>query len=75
MADREPAPPRRRSLLRALKAVAWAFFGVRNSREYQKDLTELKPHHFIIAALIGAALFIVALVLIVNWVLHSGIAA
>ncbi len=71
---REPAP-RRSGLLRALKAVAWAFFGVRNSREYKKDLTELKPHHVIIAALIGALLFIAALLLIVNWVLHSGIAA
>lgn len=67
--------PRRAGWLRALKAVAWAFFGVRNSREYHKDLSELKPHHLIIAGLIGGLLFILALVFIVRWVVHSGIAA
>ena len=32
------AAPRRGSLLRTLRAVAWSFFGVRKSRDYERDV-------------------------------------
>jgi hypothetical protein len=37
-------------------------------------VNQLNPVHIVIAGLIGAALFIVALLLLVNWVLASGAA-
>ena len=57
-----------RSLLRTVKAVAWAFLGIRKKSEYQADLGKLNPFHIIAVALVGVALFVGALVLLVNWV-------
>jgi len=57
-----------------VQAVAWSFFGVRRSAEYERDVSRLNPVHLVIAGLIGAALFVAALVLLVNWVIGSGVA-
>jgi len=56
------------SLLRTIKAVAWAFLGIRKKSEYQSDLGKLNPFHVIAVALVGVALFVGGLVLLVNWV-------
>jgi hypothetical protein len=56
------------SLLRTVKAVAWAFFGIRKNSEYRTDLGRLNPFHIIAVALVGVTLFVGALVLLVNWV-------
>ena len=69
------AVQRKGSFLQTLRAVGWSFFGVRKSSEYEKDVSRLNPVHVVIAGLLGAAAFIVVLVLIVNWVLSSGVAA
>ncbi|HET6598605.1 MAG TPA: DUF2970 domain-containing protein [Burkholderiaceae bacterium] len=58
-----------------MRAIAWAFFGVRKGSEYEKDVSQLNPVHVIIAGLIGALVFIAVLVGIVRWVIASGIAA
>ena len=63
-----------RTLLRTFKAVAWSFFGVRQASEYEKDVAQLNPVHVIIAGLVAAALFVGALVLLVGWVVGSGVA-
>lgn len=65
---------RKGSFVRTMKAVAWSFFGVRKGVDYEKDVNQLNPVHVVIAGVIGAALFIVALLLLVNWVLASGAA-
>lgn len=80
MSDKPPgdlteALARRGSFLQTMRAVAWSFFGVRRSREYEQDVSRLNPVHVIVAGVLGAALFIVALVLLVRWVVGSGIAA
>ena len=69
------AAQRKGSFLQTLRAVGWSFFGVRKSSEYEKDVTRLNPVHVVIAGVLGAAAFIAVLVLIVNWVLSSGVAA
>jgi uncharacterized membrane protein len=56
------------TLLRTVKAVAWAFLGIRKNSEYRSDLGKLNPFHIIAVALVGVALFVGALVLLVNWV-------
>jgi len=56
------------SLLGTIKAVAWAFLGIRKNSEYRADLGKLNPFHVIAVALVGVALFVGGLVLLVNWV-------
>ena len=69
------AVKRRGSFLMTMKAVAWSFFGVRKSGDYEKDVEQLNPVHLVIAGVLGAALFVIVLVLLVQWVLSSGVAA
>ncbi|MBC7731353.1 MAG: DUF2970 domain-containing protein [Bacteriovorax sp.] len=66
---------RKGSFLQTMGAVAWSFFGVRKSGAFEKDVSQLNPVHLIIAGVISAALLIVALLVLVNWVLASGVAA
>jgi Protein of unknown function (DUF2970) len=68
------AVARKGSFGQTMKAVAWSFFGIRKSAEYEKDVNQLNPVHVIVAGIIGAALFVVALVLLVHWVTSSGVA-
>jgi hypothetical protein len=63
------------SIGRTFKAVAWSFFGIRKGSEYERDVAELKPQHVIVAGIVSAALFVLALVLVVQWVIGSGVAA
>ena len=69
------AVQRKGSLLQTIGAVAWSFFGVRKSRDHEQDVAKLNPLHLVIAGIIGALLFIGVLVLLVNWIIASGVAA
>jgi len=73
-ADLKQAVARKGSLAQTFKAVAWSFFGVRKASEYEKDVAQLNPVHVIVAGVIAALLFVAALVLLVNWVVGSGVA-
>ena len=57
-----------------MRAVAWSFFGVRRSADYEKDVSKLNPVHVVIAGVLAAVLFIAGLLVLVNWVLSSGVA-
>ena len=50
----------------SMKAVFWAFFGVRKRRDLESDASQLNPLHVLVAALIGAAIFIGLLILVVR---------
>jgi Protein of unknown function (DUF2970) len=65
---RKPSP------LHTMRAVAWSFFGVRRAKDHEQDVAQLNPVHVVIAGLLGAALFVGALVLLVTWVVGSGVA-
>ena len=69
-----PAPTRASSFAGTARAVAWSFFGVRKSGAHEQDAGQLNPVHVIIAGVVGAALFVAALVLLIDWVLASGVA-
>jgi Protein of unknown function (DUF2970) len=69
------AVARKGSFLQTMRAVAWSFFGVRRGKDYEQDVSKLNPVHVIIAGVIGAALFVLTLVLLVRWVIGSGVAA
>lgn len=68
------AVQRRGSFTRSMKAVAWSFFGIRKASGYENDITQLNPMHVVIAGVLGAVLFVLGLVALVNWVLSSGVA-
>jgi hypothetical protein len=69
------APERSGTLWQTVRAVAWSFFGVRRAADYERDVQRLNPVHVIIAGVLGAALFVAVLVLLVRWVVGSGVAA
>jgi hypothetical protein len=73
-ADLKQAAERPLSFGQTVKAVAWSFVGLRKGAGYQQDIQKLNPVHVIVAGIIGAVLFVLALVLIVRWVIGSGIA-
>jgi hypothetical protein len=60
--------------VRTLLAVAWSFFGVRRREDLERDIGQLNPVHLIIAGVLGAVLFVIALVALVSWVISSGVA-
>lgn len=65
------ATKRKGSFLQTFKAVGWSFFGVRKGKDYEQDVSQLNPIHVIIAGVIGAALFVVGLLLLVRWIVST----
>lgn len=72
--DLKEAVQRKASIGQTLSAVAWSFFGVRRGRDHENDMARLNPVHVIIAGVLGAAVFVLMLVLLVRWVVSSGVA-
>ncbi|MBL8320566.1 MAG: DUF2970 domain-containing protein [Burkholderiaceae bacterium] len=66
---------RKGSLLQTIQAVAWSFLGIRRRADYAKDVAHLNPIHVVVAGIVGAAVFVLALVLLVRWIVGSGVAA
>jgi Protein of unknown function (DUF2970) len=66
MADPEPKTA---SALQVARAVFWSFFGVRRRAEHQKDLAQIKPIQVVIAGLVGAAVFVLSLVVLVKFII------
>ena len=56
------------SLVRSVKAVLWAFLGVRKRSAYEEDLGRVSPFHVIAVALVAVALFVGGLIALVNWI-------
>ena len=73
--DLKDATQRPASPLQTMRAVAWSFFGIRRSSVYAHDVQKLNPVHLLIGVIVGAALFVGAIVLLVRWVVSSGVAA
>ena len=61
--DRKRAGP-----LQVAKAVFWSFFGIRKSKDHDADAATISPVQVIVAGVIGAALFVLCLVVVVQYV-------
>ena len=72
--DLKHAAQRPASLLQTMRAVAWSFLGIRRSSGHAQDVPKLNPVHVVIGGLLGAALFVAAIVVLVRWVVSSGVA-
>ncbi|MDP5009421.1 MAG: DUF2970 domain-containing protein [Glaciimonas sp.] len=68
MSDLKEASKRKASFGATVKAILWAFFGVRKKQDYESDAAGLNPVHVVIAGIIGAAIFIGILITIVKLV-------
>jgi hypothetical protein len=64
----EPVHLRKGSLSGTVKAVLWGFLGVRRNADYQSDVAKLNPIHLMVVGVVMALLFVVTLILLVNWV-------
>ena len=73
-AERKAAVGRKGSLVQTFSAVAWSFFGVRKGSAHERDGAQLNPLHVIVAGVAAAALFVLGLVVLVKWVVGSGVA-
>lgn len=72
--DLRDATRRPVSALQTMRAVGWSFLGIRRSSGLEDDVQKLNPVHLVIGGLLGAAVFVGAVVLLVRWVVTSGVA-
>lgn len=56
------------SFWRSIRVVGWSFFGIRKNSESQEDTARVNPFHIIVVGIAGAVIFVVALIVLVNWV-------
>jgi hypothetical protein len=50
------------------KAVFWSFLGIRKRAALESDMARLKPAQVIVAGIVGAVIFVTALILVVRFV-------
>ncbi len=55
-------------LVRTIKAVLWAFLGIRNSNEAKEDAVTLTPLQIVAVGFVSAVLFVLVLIAVVNLV-------
>ncbi|WP_332671458.1 DUF2970 domain-containing protein [Aromatoleum sp.] len=74
-AERGPDAPqpraRRAGFWATLKAVMWAFLGVRRRDDYHLDASSLDPKAVIVAGLLGGLVFVLTLVAVVTFVVRA----
>ena len=58
--------PAKGTFIQAMKAVSWAFFGVRKNTDHDRDAETLTMGQVIIAGIVGAALFVAGVLLLVK---------
>lgn len=61
-------PVQKPSFWRSVQAVAWSFLGIRRGSAGQEDFSRVHPYHVIGVGIVGALLFVLGLVALVNWV-------
>ena len=66
--QQQPDVRKKASAGQVAKAVFWSFFGVRRSRDHDRDAVSITPLQVVVAGVIGAAVFVVCLIIIVQMV-------
>jgi hypothetical protein len=65
----EPQQPRRKaSPLQVVKAVLWAFFGIRKRAAHENDAVTITPLQVIVTGIICAVIFVLSLILLVRYI-------
>lgn len=60
--------PRKATPLEVAKAVLWSFLGIRKRAAHERDAVTIKPAQVIVAGIIGAAIFVLGLILLVRFI-------
>jgi hypothetical protein len=69
---RDESPTARKAHFgQTFRAVAWSFLGIRRSADHEQDVKKLNPIHVVVAAVLGAAIFVVFLVVLVHLVTRA----
>jgi hypothetical protein len=59
---------KKHSFFQSIKMVAWSFLGIRRNSSFQEDMAKVSPFHVIAVGIAGAFIFVVGLIVLVNWV-------
>lgn len=62
---------RKAGFFATMKAVLWAFAGIRKRSDYGRDARSLDPRAVILAGLLGGIVFVLTLVVVVRLVVGS----
>lgn len=63
---KDSRPARRATPLDVAKAVFWSFLGIRKRAAHERDAVTLTPLQVVVAGIIGAAVFVLSLVILVR---------
>ncbi len=69
--DAGRARPGRAGFWATIKAVLWAFVGIRKRRDYHDDASSLDPRAIVVAGLLGGLLFVLAIIAVVRLVVGT----
>jgi hypothetical protein len=50
------------------RAVFWSFLGIRKRAAHEKDAVTIRPAQVIVAGIIGAAIFVLTLIVLVRFI-------
>ena len=67
LAEEDKSP----NALRLIATVLSSFVGIRKRSDHDQSMAAIKPVHVIVAGLIGAALFVLILVTVVQFIVRS----
>jgi hypothetical protein len=56
------------SFWHSIKMVGWSFLGIRKNSESQADMARVNPFHIIAVGIAAAVIFVIGLIVLVNWV-------
>ncbi len=63
-----PGKTRNAGPLDVARAVFWSFLGIRKRSAHEKDAVTIRPAQVIVAGIIGAAIFVMTLVMLVRFI-------
>lgn len=63
---------RKAGFAQVVVAVFWSFFGIRRKAAGERDMVTIKPHHVVIAGVLGAAIFVAVLIALVTIITRKG---
>ena len=58
--------PKRATIFQIFRAISWSLLGVRQQKGYEDDVASITPIQAVIAALVGAAMFITTVLILVT---------
>jgi amino acid transporter len=68
MSEPLPVKAAKNSFGRAMLAVAWSFLGIRKNSGFAEDSARVSPLHVMLVGLLSGLIFVIGLILVVNWV-------